>query len=421
MKNCFKAANILLPKKHNDKEAMRRWACVACDQYTSEPEYWDKVEAVVGDAPSAFRITLPELYLSDADKRIPRINSEMDKYIKDGILSEYKNTMIYIERTQSNGRVRRGLVGAIDLDCYDYNKGAKSLVRATEGTVLDRIPPRVKIRENAPVELPHIMILIDDPHRTVIEPIIEKAGEFTCAYDFDLMCGGGHSLGKFLPAREISRVNSALESLCEKASAEQGCDAPLVFAMGDGNHSLATAKACWEKIKPTLSDAEREAHPARYALCEIVNIHDEALEFEPIYRVLFGVDPDALLSELDAYIGSLPTSDIAPQEFTYISAGREIELVCENPTSLLPVGTLQTFFDNYVKTHDGVVIDYIHGIESTKKLASAENAVGFIFEGMGKSDLFPTVVRDGALPRKTFSMGQADDKRYYLEARKIVL
>lgn len=421
MKNCFKPADILLPKFSNDAEAMRRWSCVACDQYTSEPEYWNGVEAVVGDAPSTFRITLPELYLSDATARIPKINAEMDKYMADGVLTEHKNTMIYLERTQNNGKIRRGLVGAIDLDCYDYNKGAKSLVRATEGTVLDRIPPRVKIREGAPVELPHIMILIDDPDRTVIEPIIDKAKDFETAYDFDLMQNGGHSLGKFLPESELCRVNGALEALCEKASGEQNCDAPLVFAMGDGNHSLATAKACWEKLKPTLTEAERASHPAKYALCEIVNIHDAALEFEPIYRVLFGVDAKALLSELDAYLKSLPTSDIPTQKFTYISADGEGELIASAPTSLLPVGTLQTFLDEYLKAHNEVEIDYIHGVDSTKKLASSGNALGFIFDGMGKSDLFPTVVRDGALPRKTFSMGEADDKRYYLEARKITL
>lgn len=421
MKNCFKPADILLPKFSNDAEAMRRWSCVACDQYTSEPEYWNGVEAVVGDAPSTYRITLPELYLSDAAARIPAVNATMDRYMADGVLSEHKNTMIYLERTQNNGKIRRGLIGAVDLDCYDYNKGAKSLIRATEGTVLDRIPPRVKIRENAPVELPHIMILIDDPERTVIEPLISAADAFETAYDFDLMQNGGHSKGKFLPESEIARVNAALEAICEKESAKQGCDAPLVFAMGDGNHSLATAKACWEKIKPTLTDTERETHPARFALCEIVNIHDEALEFEPIYRVLFGVDAKALRTELEAYLVALPKSDIAPQKFTYIDALGECEIVSENPTSLLPVGTLQTFLDAYVKSHEGVEIDYIHGVESTKKLASAKNAVGFIFEGMGKSDLFPTVVRDGALPRKTFSMGEADDKRFYLEARKITL
>ena len=418
MKNCFYPANILLPKFANDAEAMKKWSCIACDQYTSEPEYWSEVEKAVGEAPSTLKITLPEVFLSETEARIPKINATMVDYASD-VLTEYKSSMIYHERTQKGGKVRRGLVGALDLDCYDYTKGAKSLVRATEGTVLERIPPRVKIREGASIELPHIMMLIDDPNRTVIEPLIDKAGEFTVAYDFDLMQNGGHSCGRFLPVAEMARVNAALEALYDTAAKEQGCDAPLVFAVGDGNHSLASAKAFWEKIKPTLTEAECAVHPARYALCEIVNIHDTALEFEPIYRVLFGVDAKAFMSDFTAYINSLPESDIAAQDFEYVSAGGSGQITVENPTSLLPVGTLQTFIDNYIKTHSGVEVDYIHGIESTKKLAAAENALGFIFKGMEKSELFPTVVRDGALPRKTFSMGEADDKRFYLEARKI--
>lgn len=418
MKNCFVPANILLPEFASDAAKMRIWSCVACDQYTSEPEYWSEVEAIVGDAPSTLRVTLPELWLSEAAERIPAINAAMVGYT-DNVLTEYKNTMIYLERTQSDGKIRRGLVGAIDLECYDYHKGAKSLVRATEGTVLERIPPRVKIREGASIELPHIMILIDDPDCTVIEPLIDRADSFETAYDFDLMMRGGHARGKFLPESELARVDAALNALGEQAAAAQDCENPLVFAMGDGNHSLASAKAYWEQIKASLPEAERDSHPARYALCEIVNIHDKALEFEPIYRVVFGVDPHALLADLAAYLGTLPESGIAEQSFTYIIGNKSGTLCAKNPTSLLPVGTLQSFLDSYVKAHDGAVIDYIHGVESTKKLAAGENAIGFLFEGMGKSELFPTVVRDGALPRKTFSMGEADDKRFYLEARKI--
>ncbi len=418
MKNCFYPTDILLPRFASDPDKMRLWACIACDQYTSEPEYWNDVESIVGDAPSTLRVTLPELYLSEAERRIPTINAVMVDYMSD-VFEEHKNAMIYLERRQNNGKIRRGLVGAIDLECYDYNKGAKSLVRATEGTVLERIPPRVKIREGAPVELPHIMILIDDPDRTVIEPLIEKASGFATAYDFDLMKNGGHALGRFLPEAEITRVSDALEALAAKASDEQKCDNPLVFAMGDGNHSLASAKAFWEQLKPTLTAEEIASHPARYALCEIVNIHDDALEFEPIYRVAFGVDPEALLADFAAYANDLPESDIAAQEFEYVIGDKAGKLTVENPTSLLPVGTLQAFLDAYIKTHDGATIDYIHGVESTRKLASGENAIGFLFNGMGKSELFPTVVRDGALPRKTFSMGEADDKRFYLEARKI--
>lgn len=420
MKNCFYPADILLPSFANDAKAMRAWSCIACDQYTSEPEYWDAVEREVGTAPSALRVTLPELYLSQTEARIPKINSAMAEYVKD-TLALHPSTMIYLERTQKNGKIRRGLVGTIDLECYDYNKGALTLVRATEGTVLERIPPRVKIREGAPIELPHIMVLIDDPKRTVIEPIIDKAAAYDTAYDFDLMLGSGHSLGKFLPKDEIKRVNAALEALWEDATKAQNTENPLVFAVGDGNHSLATAKACWEKLKPTLTEAERAAHPARFALCEIVNIHDDTLEFEPIYRVLFGVDANGFMADFREYVKSLPENGIAPQTFGFVSADGYGEITVQNPTSMLPIGTLQTFIDAYLKTHTTVEVDYIHGIESTKKLASGKNALGFIFKGMEKSELFPTVVNDGALPRKTFSMGEADDKRFYLEARKIVL
>ncbi len=420
MKNCFYPADILLPRFANDANAMRAWSCIACDQYTSEPEYWAAVEREVGDAPSALRVTLPELYLANAEERIPQINRVMCEYTSDVLVSQ-PSAMIYLERAQKNGKIRRGLVGVIDLECYDYNKGASTLVRATEGTVLERIPPRVKIREGAPIELPHIMVLIDDPERTVIEPLTSKAAAYETAYDFELMLGSGHSIGKFLPEAEISRVNTALEALWDNAAKAQNTENPLVFAVGDGNHSLATAKACWEKLKPTLTEDERAVHPARFALCEIVNIHDEALEFEPIYRVLFGVDTGGFMAELEKYAKGLPKSDIAAQEFEVVSATGESAFVVDNPTSMLPVGTLQTFIDGYIKSHAGIEVDYIHGIESTKKLASGKNAIGFIFKGMEKSELFPTVANDGALPRKTFSMGEADDKRFYLEARKIVL
>lgn len=409
MKNCFYPADILLPEFRKDPAAMKKWACIACDQYTSEPEYWEDAERIVGDAPSALRLILPEIYLEKTDEKVPQINSAMEKYLG-GVFEEHKDSMIYLERTLKSGKVRRGLIGKIDLEHYDYTKGAKSLVRATEGTVLERIPPRVRIREAAPVELPHIMILIDDPARTVIEPLSGVCTDI--AYDFDLMKNGGHVKGTFVPDSVKNRVMGALDALAVGES-------PLLFAVGDGNHSLATAKACWEKLKPTLTEAERAVHPARYALCEIVNIHDEALGFEPIYRVVFGVDASELISELRAFAGSLPDSGIPVQEITCVSAAGEEKVVFGSPTSFLPVGTLQKFLDGYIAAHPGAKIDYIHGEGSARKLAGADGAVGFLFRGMEKSELFPTVVADGALPRKTFSMGEADDKRFYIEARRI--
>lgn len=417
MKKTFTPCDILLPKFANEPEKMKKYACIACDQYTSEGEYWEDVEEIVGDAPSTLRLTLPEYYLSEAEIRIPKINAAMEDYKRD-ILVSHPSAMIYLERRQNNGRIRRGIVGALDLEAYDYNKGSKTLVRATEGTVLERIPPRVKIREGAPIELPHIMILIDDPEKTVIEPISALSG-LESAYDFELMKNGGHVSAKFLGEKEISVLTAALDSLTEKAAAEQECAAPLVYAVGDGNHSLASAKAYWEKIKPTVPEPERENHPARYALCEIVNIHDEALEFEPIYRVVFGVNPEELLGEFEKYASALPENGMAAQLFDFCYGDESGELSVANPTSMLPVGTLQAFLDKYIKEHEGAEVDYIHGIESTKKLAAGENAIGFLFEGMSKSQLFATVVADGALPRKTFSMGEADDKRFYIEAREI--
>lgn len=407
MKQCFFGAEILLPRFRNDPEKMKKWACVACDQYTSEPDYWERVGNFVGDSESTLRVTLPEIWLGEAEKRIPVINQTMERYLET-VLEPFPDSMIYIERTLKNGKVRKGVIGAVDLECYDYNKGAKSLVRATEGTVLERIPPRVKIREGAPIELPHIMILIDDPGRTVIEPL--SGEKLKVAYDFDLMENSGHVKGGFIPAETQARIISALEKLAVGEN-------PLLFAMGDGNHSLASAKAYWEEIKPTLTVSERETHPARFALAEIVNIHDDALDFEPIYRVAFGVEPEKLRAELRAYAAALPENDSPAQTITLVTSGGEEDIVFENPTSFLPVGTLQSFLDRFVK-ESGAKLDYIHGIDSVKKLVSRDS-VGFIFRGMEKSDLFPTVIADGALPRKTFSMGEADDKRFYLEARRI--
>ena len=409
MKNCFYPADMLLPAFAKDAGRMSKWACIACDQYTSEPEYWEKADRLVGGEPSALRLILPELYLDEGEKRIPEINMTMKRYL-DSVFEVCPDSMIYLERTLKSGAVRRGLVGKLDLEQYDYRKGATSLVRATEGTVLERIPPRVKIRSGAVVELPHIMVLIDDPERTVIEPLAGEA--FRTAYDFDLMLSAGHAKGSFLTKEACERVSRSLEALADG-------DDPLLFAVGDGNHSLAAAKSYWEQLKPTLSDAERESHPARYALCEIVNIHDSALEFEPIYRVVFGVDADELISELREYAEKLPESGIPAQEITYVSAGGEGSVTIDAPTSFLPVGTLQTFLDSYLAKHPGARVDYIHGEDSTRKLARGDGAAGFIFRGMEKSELFPTVNADGALPRKTFSMGEADDKRFYIEARRI--
>ncbi len=410
MKSCFYPANILLPEL--SRICGEKWATIACDQFTSEPEYWEAADRFVGDAPSALRVVLPEVYLSQSEARIPKINETMENYLRD-VLIEHKNAMIYVEREQASGGVRRGIVGAVDLADYDYKKGSASLIRATEGTVLERIPPRVAVRKNASIELPHVMLLIDDREATVIEPLANA--DLEVAYDFELMLGGGHIKGYFLGEAEQARINTALSALSEKTD---GIHAPLLFAVGDGNHSLATAKACFEAIREELGDEAAMAHPARYALCEVVNLYDDALEFEPIYRVMFGVDPENAIAELSDYISALDGSAV-PQRLEYIYGETHGVIEIPHPVAQLPVGTLQNFIDSYIASHDGAEVDYIHGIESTEKLAAQDRAIGFIFDGMAKESLFSTVILDGALPRKTFSMGHARDKRFYLEARKI--
>lgn len=418
MKRCFKSADILLPDFN--KTDPRAWAVVACDQFTSEPEYWEKAEKTVGDAPSTLRLILPEVYLSESAKRIPAINETMKKYISSTLIS-HPDSQIYVERVQSDGGVRRGIVLAVDLEAYDYKRGASSLIRATEATVVERIPPRVAIRRDAPIELPHVMLLIDDPDRTVIEPLIGSS-EGDTAYDTELMLGGGHITGRFLSDSEKENVALALDALISPETVEKRYKkaglAPLLFAVGDGNHSLASAKATYEEIKAQIGAEAAASHPARYALAEIVNIHDDALKFEPIYRVMFGVDPEDVLKALKEYADGL-SGDAVAQSITYLYGDKSGEITVSHPEKQLTVASLQDFIDGYIKAHGGCEVDYIHGIDSVKGLIKRENSIGFIFSGMAKSDLFPTVVFDGALPRKTFSMGHAEDKRYYMECRKI--
>ena len=418
MKNCFCPADILLPD-FNEVDA-KKWAVVACDQFTSEPRYWESADNEVGDSPSTLRIILPEVYLKETDSRILNINKTMTKYSSE-ILKSHPDSMIYTERTQSDGSIRRGIVMAIDLECYDFKKGADSLIRATEATVVERIPPRVAIRRDASIELPHVMLLIDDPDRTVIEPLSSKDLR-DVAYDTDLMLGGGHIVGRFLDDAAKSNVSRALCSLITPSAMETRYGkaglAPLLFAVGDGNHSLATAKTIYEEIKSSIG-LDAESHPARYALVEIVNIHDEAMKFEPIYRVMFGVEPEDVIEKLSAYLSSL-SGEADMQTIEYISKAKIGVLKAHNPVKTLPVATLQDFIDEYLKENVGAEVDYIHGEDSVKSLID-DHSIGFLFSGMAKDELFKTVIYDGALPRKTFSMGHAEDKRYYMECRKITV
>ncbi|MBE6702051.1 MAG: DUF1015 domain-containing protein [Ruminococcaceae bacterium] len=414
----FLPADILLPDF--DKVDGKAWSVVACDQYTSEPEYWASVEEQVGEKPSTLRLILPEVYLSETENRVSGIYANMEDYLKN-VLVRHQNKMVYLERTQSNGLVRRGLIGMIDLEHYDYNKGSQSLIRATEGTVLDRIPPRLKVRRDAALELPHVMLLIDDPGKTVIEPLAARAETLPLAYSYSLMEKGGKVTGRFVDSVGIGRIAAALNRLIapEQVKARYGEGiAPLLFAVGDGNHSLATAKAAYEEIKAKHGAAAALYHPARYALVEVVNLHDPALHFEPIYRVMFNVEPDDVLAELEQYSFELH-GNAAPQQARFLSAERRGTIHFGAPAEQLVVGTLQTFIDRYLAKHPEASVDYIHGTKSVEALATREKAVGFLFSGMEKGQLFGAVMHDGALPRKTFSMGAAADKRYYTECRRI--
>jgi hypothetical protein len=426
---------VYLPRAGVD---LKRWAVIACDQFTSEPDYWEQVEALVGEAPSTLRLTLPEIYLGKPGEaeRVSQAQERMRSYLQQGVLEPHVG-MVYVER-QVQGKLRRGLVLCLDLECYDYRAGAQSLIRATEGTILERLPPRMKIRRGAALELPHILVLIDDPQRSVIEPLAASKADpqrLLPCYDFELMLGSGHLSGYRLqdPALE-AQVVSALEKLADpqsfadkygvKASGEV-----LLFAMGDGNHSLATAKAVWEELKPRVG----MDHPARYALVEIENVHDEGLQFEPIHRVLFGFKGDPFAALGDFFGEAICFTPVAgcqqarerierqneAQSAGIAFDGRFWVMELLKPSSNLAVGTLQPFVDEMVKQGQAKSVDYVHGEEAVCKLAGEAGNLGLLLPGMEKSDLFKTVILDGALPRKTFSMGEAREKRFYMECRRI--
>lgn len=407
MNQIFRPARMLLPGAVD----MTKWSVVACDQYTSQPDYWARVEQTVGDAPSTLHLMLPEIYLEaeDVEARIAAIRMAMETYLQTGVLTESDEAYIYVERVLSGGRVRRGLVGVVDLEAYDYNAGSTSAVRATEGTILSRIPPRVKVRQGAKLEMPHIMLLIDDPQNSVIGVAAREKANLQQAYDFDLMEGGGHISGWFVAGDTCRRILDGLDVLSEKS--------PMAFAVGDGNHSLATAKACYENLKAEIGAEAAKRHPARWALCEVVNLHDASLEFEPIHRAVFDADANALFTALRTGLG-LEKGGNGGQTVTFVTAEEETAYTITRPCAKLAVGSVQKALDTFLETNGGRV-DYIHGADTVRELA-ADGAVGLLLPAMDKAELFPSVLSDGALPRKTFSMGEANEKRFYLELRKIV-
>lgn len=425
---------LLMPREGID---LSKWAVIACDQYTSQPDYWNNADSIVGDAPSTLRLTLPEVYLEQPDvkERTAKIQDAMLRYQQDGTLTEYEPGMMLVERTTKSG-TRRGVVLSFDLEAYDYQAGSQSLIRPTEKTVVERIPPRLAVREGASLELPHIMLLIDDPDRKVIEPLFADKDAFRKAYDTDLMLDGGHLSGWFVPegketAALIERLNGLADPETFNKKYGLTCEhAVLPYAVGDGNHSMATAKANWERIKQDLSEEERQDHPARFVLAEVVNIHDDSLEIEGIHRVLFHIHPREVFQAADdffrlhggmAYCGdpkSAPSTNV--QSFPCMFHGEQVTLCIVDSPWALPVATLQNFLDDFLEKNPKSHIDYIHGADVVRELSQDARNMGFLLPDPAKEDLFRGVILDGVLPRKTFSMGEAQEKRYYMEARKIV-
>ncbi len=430
---------ILLPNKSVD---LHKWSVVACDQYTSQPDYWAQTQQITAGQPSTLNVIFPEVFLEDDDgeQRIKDINSTMQDYLDNKVLQEMdKKGFILVDRKTSQAPSRKGLVVAIDLEHYDFNKGSQTLIRATEGTIVDRLPPRIKVRQDAAIELPHIMVLIDDPEQTVIEPLFAQQPEKL--YDFELMMDSGHIKGYAIdtPAL-IQQVIDALEQLADpdvfaKKYNAQDKDV-LLYAMGDGNHSLATAKAIWEQLKQDAGDSTEIMHnPARFALVELVNIHDEGLQFEPIHRVIFNVHPEQLLADMSRHFNGncsihRCTDETQMQQQAEAARADEVHIIpfndaagygyiqLNNPTFTLELASIESFLNDYLDSNAGKV-DFIHGADVVHELGVKEGNMGFFFPPISKHSLFKTIIFDGALPRKTFSMGEADEKRFYLEARKI--
>ncbi len=427
---------MLIPGEGVD---MEKWAVIACDQYTSDPDYWDDVEKIVGSAPSSLRLFLPEVYLeTPREKKISAsIFREMKSYLRSGVLTELEPGFIYIRRTTGYGNVRNGLLACVDLEKYSYDKSSASLIRPTEKTIIERIPPRVKIREKAVLELPHILFLIDDPAKTVIEPLEKTKNLYQKVYDFELMKKGGRIEGYHITEDSaLSSIANAITDLADEDAFHRanGDDKPmLLYAVGDGNHSLASAKQHWENVKADIKANELDEHPARYALVEIINLHDEGMKFEPIHRVLFDCPIDKLMDEMKSEfnlklhdfneVGTLEEFVKAEYDnkeshtFGLISGDKTVAVSVNSPEHKLAVATLQIFLDEFIKNHD-VEIDFIHDTDNVVDLANERNT-GLLLPPIDKSGFFKTVIHEGTLPRKAFSMGHADEKRFYLEARKI--
>ena len=412
--NLFEPANILIPKM----ETMEKWAVIACDQFTSQPEYWERVAAYVGEDKSALKLIFPEAKLGEeSSDMVEEIKVTMESYLADGTFAEYEDSLIFVERTLLDGSIRKGVVGAINLDEYDYSSYSLSGIRATEKTVVERIPPRKVIRENALVELPLILLFSDDEKDFMCGYLESVKEELPLLYDFDLMEGGGHITGRLVKGEHLACFTEKMEAYGDFIvhKYRDSKKIPMMFAVADGNHSLATAKACYEDIKLKNPGVDLSNHPARYALVEVVNIHDEAQKFEPIHRIVKNVDVNAIL-------GALILDSCAEEGYPvrWYSGEKHGVIYLDPAKGQLPIGILQNFLDEYLSVHLGV-IDYIHGEDVLKELSKEPNSIGFELPVIDKQKFFHGIIEDGVFPRKTFSTGHAQEKRYYLEARKIVM
>ena len=406
MANCFQAADILLPQHIS----MKKWACVACDQFSSQPEYWEQVAEFVGEEPSTFRMIIPEAWLDreTEDAAITVRHAAMDRYLAQNLFRTCRRSFIYIERTLISGKKRQGLVGQVDLDAYDFNPDSGAIIRATEATVRERIPPRMKLLRGASMEFPHVLLLCDDSRDAIMSAARTVLGE--TVYDFDLQQEGGHITGRLISGLGVGIVNAAVSDYIRAVTSTQDKTGAMAFAVGDGNHSLASAKACWEEIKQGLTAEEQLVHPARYALVELENIHDPAIVFEPIHRLIRGVDAGALVSLLrqeDAGEG---------YPIEYVTAGETGIIHLDRRRSPLALAILQPILDRFAEQQGGTM-DYIHGADVVRQLSREQGTVGIILPAIEKQGLFPGVIQGGVLPRKTFSMGEAREKRYYLEGK----
>ena len=427
-KHCFVPAKILLPE---EKIPMKQWACIACDQFTSQPEYWQQAEQVVGDTPSTLRLILPEAYLGSQqeEKRIQKIHSTMEEYLKT-VLARSVEGFIYLERTTESG-VRQGLVGMVDLEEYSCLPGAKPLIRPSEETVLDRVPPRMTVRRGASLETSHVMMLVDDQEKTLVEPIAAQKEQLRPVYGGELMQGSGSVQGWAVedPAL-VQQIVAAVDALgsqetFDRSWPDEAGQPPLAMMVGDGNHSLAAAKGCWEEIKAGLTPEEREHHPARYCLAEICNLHSPAIQVEPIHRVMFGANAASVLLCLSEFVdyrrGKIMAGTAAEQcrqKLDLVLPCRQVRVGFDHTWQPLTVGTVEEFIQDYCADHPGVRVDYIHGQDTAYRLAK-QDGVGFLLPPLEKKELFRGVVMGGVLPRKTFSMGHAEEKRCYIECRKI--